>query len=48
MSSTRAERAASSFLVLVASSRSERVGWSVREARYFSAELTSGPVTVES
>jgi hypothetical protein len=35
-------------LVLVASSRLDRAGWSVRAARYFSAELTSAPVTVLS
>jgi hypothetical protein len=48
MRSTRAERAASSLAVLVPRSPAVRVGWSVRTARYLSAELTSGPVTVES
>ncbi len=44
----RADRAVSSLVPLVPRSLSERVGWSVRLARYFSAVATSGPVTVVS
>lgn len=48
IASTRADRAVSSLVALVLSSLSEKVGWSVRRVRYFSALATSGPVTVVS
>src|SRR3954468_22779183 len=48
MASMRAESAASTLEALVPSSDVDSAGWSVREPRYFSAESTSGPVTVES